>query len=83
MLSDVERYRYVLHQQRNRVVVGDYVGIWVGRVKSKREEGGGGNEVLREGSVEDEVCNDRAMVCVWLGMGVFELPGPTFEGVEV
>ena len=64
MLSDVERYGYVLHQQRNRVVVGDYLGIWVGRVESKCEEGGGGDEVLWEGGVEDEVCNDRTVVCV-------------------
>jgi hypothetical protein len=55
----------------------------VGRVKSQCEEGEGGDEVLREGGVEDEVCNDRTIICVWLGMGAFELPGPTFEGVEV
>ena len=59
------------------------MGIGVGRVESKCEEGGGGDEVLREGRVKDEVCNNRTVVCVWLRMGVIELPGPTFEGVEV
>lgn len=61
------------------MVVGDYLGIWVGRLESKCEEGEGGDEVLGERGVEDEICNDRTIICV----GVFELPGSTFEGVEV
>jgi len=36
----------------------------MGGLKAKCEEGGGGDEVLREGSVEDEICNDRTVVCV-------------------